>query len=568
MEPRPHARAFVALGLAFLTALAFAGVLRLPFIQFDDAEYVTGNPFLRDGLTWSAAAWAATSAHAANWHPVTWISHLIDVSLFGMSPQGPHAINLLLHCANVALLYVLLDRMTGAARPSMLATALFAVHPLRVESVAWISERKDVLSTFFWLATSLAYVGWVRDRKPARYVAVLLLFALGLASKQMLVTLPFTLLLLDAWPLGRIDVARPAWRTAWPLVREKLPMFGLAIVAAATTFIVQRQAGAARPMAEYSFLQRLENAGVAVLAYLVDTVWPTSLAVFYPHPETPLSVARLAGSLGLLGTITALAWWARRRQPSLIVGWLWFLGTLVPVIGLVQVGNQARADRYTYIPSIGLAIIVAWAISGARLRTRRAQVAGAVAAAAVVGTLAILTVRQVQFWRNDRTLFEHALQVTERNWLAETAIGMDLERKGDLPGAMARYERALAIRPTAPQALNNLGNLLVGIGQRDRGIALLRESVRHWPGYSSALANLGSSLAESGRVEEGIDYLRKAASIAPADASIRYNLGLALLQAGRPGEALAEFEVVCRLAPGDVEARALANRIRARLGRP
>jgi protein O-mannosyl-transferase len=568
MEQKPHARALVVLGLVSLTALVFAGVLHLPFIQFDDAEYVTRNPFLRDGLTWSAAVWAATSAHAANWHPVTWLSHLIDVSVFGVSARGHHAVNLLLHCANVALLFVLLDRMTGAPWRSALATVLFALHPLRVESVAWVSERKDVLSAFFWLATTLAYAGWIRERTRARYAGLLVLFALGLASKQMLVTLPFTLLLLDAWPLGRIDLARPTWRMVRPRVREKLPLFGLSFAAAATTFVVQRQAGAARPMAEYSFLQRLENAGVSVLAYLGDTVWPASLAVFYPHPDTPLSFSRLAGSLALLAAITAVAWWARRRQPSLIVGWLWFLGTLVPVLGLVQVGNQARADRYTYVPSIGLAIILAWAIPGARLGSRGVRLAWSAAAALVVAALAALTVRQIGFWKDDRTLFEHALRVTERNWLSETAIGMELEREGDVAGAISRYERALAIRPSAPQALNNLGYLLAGIGQRDRGIALLRESVRLWPGYGAALANLGSALAESGQVEEGIGYLRRASSVAPADASIRYNLGLALLQAGRPGEALTEFDAVTRLAPGDVEARAQATRIRARMGRP
>jgi protein O-mannosyl-transferase len=559
-------RLAIAAGLAAVAALAFHAVPGLPFIHFDDPEYVTGNPFLRGGLSREAVAWALTSSHAANWHPLTWVSHLVDVSLFGMDPRGHHAVNLLLHCANVALLFLLLERMTGDAGRSALAAALFALHPLRVESVAWVSERKDVLSAFFWIATTLAWVGWTRRRTAARYALVLLLFALGLASKQMLVTLPFTLLLLDAWPLRRIDAVRPTVRDLVPLVVEKLPLLALSATASVVTFLVQSGRGATRPMDRYPFPERLENAAASVWVYLADNVWPASLSVFYPHPEGPVSLPRLAGLLASLAAVTALAWVARRRAPWVTVGWLWFLGTLVPVLGLIQVGNQARADRYTYVPSIGLALIVAWSIP--RLQAAWARRTVWAVAAALVALLGVLTVRQVEFWASDRVLFEHADAVTRRNWLAETVLGMDLERRGDVAGAAARYQRALQIHPQSPQALNNLGSILVGAGARDRGIALLQEAVRLWPGYTAAVANLGSALAESGRLAEGLGHLRTAAIQAPDDPAIRYNLGLALEEAGRPEEALVEYEAVIRLVPGDGQARASASRIRSKLGRP
>ena len=534
----------IALALVLATTFALRGVLDLPFIQFDDPEYVTQNASVRNGLSWTGLGWALTAVHAANWHPVTWLSHMADVSVYGMAPTGHHATSLALHCVNVLLLFILLVKMTDAPWRSGLAAALFALHPLRVESVAWVSERKDVLSGFFWLTTTLAYVRWTRLRTWKAQVPVLTLFVLGLASKQMLVTLPFTLLLLDAWPLGRLDLSRPNPREIWSRVREKLPLFGLSAAAALTVYLVQAGAGAAKPVAQYSMLQRVENAGTSILAYLADTVMPTALAVFYPHPELPPSALTIAACFSLLVAVTGAAWWARRRFSFFIVGWLWFLGTLVPVLGFVQVGFQARADRYTYIPSIGLAMIVAWAVPA--VKKRSAWLVGLVAAT-VLGTLAFLTARQVGYWTSDRALFEHALRVTDRNWLAETAIGADKERNGDLAGAAAHYQRALTIRPQAPQALNNLGNLLVGAGSKDQGIALLREAVRQWPGYPAALSNLGSALAESGRLEEGIGYLELAARAVPEDPSMRFNLGLALLQAGRLRDALREFEAVTRL---------------------
>jgi Flp pilus assembly protein TadD len=549
----------VGAALVLVTAVAFRGVLDLPFIGFDDPEYVTQNPDVAGGLTLRSAAWAMTTGRAANWHPVTWLSHMLDASLFGLDPRGHHATSLVLHCANAALLFVLLLRMTGATWRSALAAALFALHPLRVESVAWVSERKDVLAAAFWLATTLAYVARTRAPSRRRYALAAVLLALGLASKQMLVTLPFTLLLLDAWPLRRIDLAHPTAAAAWPLVREKLPLFALAGAAAVAALVAQSSWGSTRPLAGVPLADRAGNAVVSIAAYAGKEVWPASLAVFYPYPSSPPAALAVLGILAALGVAAALAWRVRASRPSVPVGLLWFAGTLVPVLGLVQVGNQAMADRYTYVPAIGLSLAVAWTIPAPSRRAAALALAGV--AAAAVALLAALTVRQVGFWRSERSLFEHAAAVTERNWLAETAIGMDLERRGDVPGAVERYERAVAWNPRAPEALNNLGNALVGRGETARGIAYLREAVRLWPGYVSALGNLGAALAETGRAGEALPYLAEAVERAPAQASARYNLGLALLDLGRPVEALVQFEAVLALDPADADARAQVARL-------
>ncbi len=557
----PRTRIALAVGLAAVTAAVFGRALGVPFIGFDDPEYVTQNAHVLEGLTPRAIAWALGTGHAANWHPLTWLSHLLDVTLFGLSPAGHHATSVALHCVNAALLLVLLARLTGAPGRSLLAAALFALHPLRVESVAWIAERKDVLSGFFWLATTLAYVAFVRARTRRRYLAVVALLALGLASKPTLVTLPFALLLLDAWPLGRLDLAHPSRAAAWPLVREKLPLFALSAASSAVTLATQGAWGALRPMQHVALPARIANAVVALVAYLAKTAWPASLAVFYPYPAPappPLEVGLAAAAL--LGA-TALAWRARRTHPFALVGWLWFAGTLVPVLGLVQVGAQSMADRYTYVPSIGIALIVAWAIPAPR--SPRGRAAAAAAATLALAILSAVTIRQLGFWQSERRLFEHAADVTEGNWVAETAIGTDLERTGDAAGAIAHYRRALAFNPAAPQALHNLGNALVGRGETREGIAYLREAVRLWPRYVSALANLGAALCETRQLPEGLAVLAEAVRLAPDHVAARYNLAMALLDAGRTDEALAELDAVVRLAPSDVEARAQAARLRA-----
>jgi Tfp pilus assembly protein PilF len=554
-------RLALAAGLAIATAATFHDATGLPFIGFDDPEYVTQNAHVLAGLTPRSAAWALTTSHASNWHPVTWLSHMADVSAFGLDPGGPHAVNAALHVISAVLLFLLLVRTTAAPWRSALAAALFALHPLRVESVAWVSERKDVLGTVLWLATMHAYVGWVRRPSPARGVLVASAFAAGLAAKPMLVTLPFALLLLDVWPLRRLAVAPLRARDVWPFVREKLPLFALSGATCAITILAQR--GAMKPMERTPFLERAANAVVAIPAYVGKSVWPSGLAIFYPWRPRPVAIVA-AAALALV-VASALAWRVRERRPYVLVGWAWFLGTLVPVLGLVQVGNQAMADRYTYVPSIGLCAIAAWALPWPRRRAL--AIATGAAALGVVAVLGALTVRQIGFWRTERSLFEHALEVTEGNWVAETIVGVHLERAGDGEGAMARYRRALELNPRAPQALNNLGNALVARGRHREGIAYLAEAVRLWPAYAIGLANLGSALTEVGAVEESIPYLADAARRLPESTGIRFNLALALERAGRFDEALARFEEVVRSDPGDRAALAHAQRLRAWTGR-
>jgi Tfp pilus assembly protein PilF len=557
----------VAAVLVGLVALAYREATALPFVSFDDPEYVLENPFVRHGLDWKGIAAAMVSGHAANWHPVTWITHMVDVSAFGLDPTGPHVVNVVLHAANAVLLFALLVRLTGATWRSALVAALFALHPLRVESVAWISERKDVLSTFFWLATTHAWVAWVRNPRLVRYAGVLALFALGLASKQMLVTLPFTLLLLDFWPLKRFGWPGERERSLAELVREKAPLFALAVVAAAVTFLVQSGAGATRPLSGIPLPFRIANAVDAVYQYLFRIAWPSSLAVFYPYPEAARPPWWIAAQVAGILAVTALAWRRRAANPALLVGWLWFLGTLVPVLGLVQVGNQAFADRYTYVPSIGIFLALAWSIPVGWATSGRRRLAVAAVAILVLGTLVFLTSRQVETWKSDASLFGHALRVSDRNWVAETMVGHQMELAGDVQGALERYRRAIAIRSDAPQALNNLGNLLVTLGRPAEGIPYLREAVRVWPGYVGALSNLGAALAEAGALQEGTTYLREAVRRAPEHLAARYNLAQALVQAGDLEGAAAELEWVTRLAPDDRAARVQLAQIREALRR-
>jgi Tfp pilus assembly protein PilF len=557
-------RWIIAAGLILLTVAVFWPVLNLPFINVDDPEYITQNVHVLNGLNIRSFVWSLGTTHAANWHPVTWFSHMMDVTLFGIGPRGHHAMNLLIHCGNAVLLFMVFSSFTGAIWRSAFLAALFAIHPLRVESVAWVSERKDVLSTFFWVAGILAYGAYVRRPDWRRYGLLLALFVLGLASKPMLVTFPFTLLLIDVWPLKRIHLEGLSLHACWPFVREKLPLFAFSAASSLITFFAQRAGGAMKAMEEISLGARLTNAVTAVVSYVHKTVWPTSLAIFYPFPESPVSNPKVLAMLLALIVATVLTIRVRRSHSFVAVGWLWFLGTLVPVIGLIQVGNQSMADRYTYVPGIGLALIIAWAIPA--LSARQPIRVGAVACAAAAGIclLSTATVRQIGYWSNELQLFEHALAVTERNWLAEYVIGTKLEQQGQIDAAIAKYRRALEIRPQAPEARNNLGNALIKQGKREEGIAHLREAVRLWPGYVSALSNLGAALCEGDQVEQGLLYLRQAVRQAPDDIPARYNLGLALLSLNRWEEARRHFEEVLRLAPNDVEARMQLERLRVR----
>jgi tetratricopeptide (TPR) repeat protein len=516
-HPTLRAGPFAALcvGLVVLTMVAFSAVVSLGFVNYDDNLYVTDNAHVLGGLNSQSLAWALTSTHASNWHPVTWVSHMIDVQLFGVDAAGHHLTSLLIHTANVLLLFWLLVRMTGALwRPAFVA-ALFAIHPLHVESVAWIAERKDVLSTLFWLLTTAAWLHWLASRTLARYVLVLALFALGLMAKPMLVTLPFTLLLLDYWPLERATVL--------PLWTEKLPLFALSAASSVVTVIAQHAGGAVKNLLTVSFVARVANAAVAYVWYLGKSVWPASLAVFYPHPGY-WSGSLVVGSVLVLCGVTALALLLARRAPYLLFGWLWYLGTLVPVIGLVQVGSQATADRYTYVPLIGVFVALAWGLSA--LVAARPAARNAMAAFAVIALLALLLVTraQVRVFSDSVSLFENALAVTHDNIVAENNLGNALRDRGEVDAAIAHYEEALLVRPDFFDARENLGLVLERLGRHDEAIAHLQQGVKIKPGLASAHHNLGIALANVHRVPEAIAEFEQAVRLDPGFEPARNNL--------------------------------------------
>ena len=454
----------------------YAPVRHHEFVNFDDSQYVSQNPEVTGGLNGRAVSWALTTGHAGNWHPLTWLSHLLDVELFGLDPGRHHLTSVALHLANTLLLFGLLFRMTGALFRSAFVAALFALHPLHVESVAWIAERKDVLSALFFLLTLSAHLAYVRRPGWSRYVLVVVLFALGLMAKPMLVTLPFVLLLLDFWPLGRA-AAPSAWRR---LIVEKLPLLALAIASSLVTLLVQQRAGAIKGLDLLPLSRRLATAVLACVWYAAKVVWPTHLAALYPYPA-PVPSWQALGALAVLAAVSLIVLRAAPRQPYLPVGWFWFIGTLVPVLGLVQVGSQPWADRYTYIPVIGLFIVVAWGAVDLLAGWRHRHVLLAGAAALVLVACAIAARRQVGYWRSSVVLWEHALEVTTANHRAESNLAHALAGQRRLEEAVAHYSAALRIKPDFAEAHNNLGLALAEQGQGTRGHGPLRRGLARAP---------------------------------------------------------------------------------------
>ncbi len=553
------ARALAALLLAGATLAAFAPVLSAEFVIYDDERYVLRNPHVQEGFTAGALRWALSAGYASNWHPLTWMSHMLDWRLYGPSPAGHHLTSLLLHMASAVALFLLLDRMTGAPGRSAFAAALFALHPLHVESVAWVAERKDVLSTLIWILTAWAYVGWTRRIGIARYLLVAALLALGLTAKPMLVTLPLTLLILDFWPLGRWGTG--AGRAA-RLLAEKVPLLALSAASAAVTVAVQAASPAVGSMQEFPLGVRVGNALVSCAGYLGKAVWPAGLAVFYPHPGSSLPLWKPVGAALLLAAVTALVVALRRSRPYLLAGWLWYLVTLLPVIGLVQVGEQAMADRYTYVPLIGPFVAVAWGIpdavravlaatrrdpSKSAPRERALRWALPAAAVAVLLALAFLTRAQAATWKNSVTLFEHALRVTRGNHLAHLDLGAALSREGRSDEALAHYKEAVRIKPDNAMAQYDLGAALAA---RDRDAEATEHYVRALaldPGYAAAHNNLGILLAKQGRIDEAARHYAEAVRLRPDFAEAHFNLAVAYHAVGRDAEARTEVETAMRL---------------------
>ncbi len=591
--------------LAGASLWAFLPAVDNGFVDYDDPDYVTANPHVTGGLTPHSLRWALLSARAANWHPLTWFSHQLDWELFTGAAWGHHFSSMVLHAANVVLLFVVLRQLTSAPWKSFLVALLFGLHPLRVESVAWVSERKDVLSTTFFLLTIWAYAKWARPRQnnhewirmdtngklpqsPPRpdtptlqrfnaptlphshawYVLSLACFALGLMSKQMLVTVPCVLFLLDFWPLGR-------WHIGFrKLLLEKAPFFAMALAACIITLVVQRRGGAmieGLPLAG-----RLENAAVSYFRYIGKLLYPVDLAFFYPPvPHWPALI--VVGSVLLLVALTVGVFLARSRCPYLMVGWLWFAGILVPVIGLVPAGEQSMADRYSYIPSIGLVWLLVW--GGAELIARRrvapelapgevrergakapvnpangTRIFGFVGGVALAMVWAGLTRQQVGYWKDDETLFRHALKVTSNNYLAHNNLGTAWDKRRRYDDAMAQFEAALRIKPNYAQGHSNLGVVLVEKNQLDDAIREFEAALRANPKYADAHNNLGIALERKGLMDDALREYELAAHLRPEFPDAHYNLGVALMKKGRLEQAIKEFEATLEQQPGSADA--------------
>jgi tetratricopeptide (TPR) repeat protein len=494
---RPQGLALAA--AIVLAALAvFSRALWNGFVLFDDNLYVTANLRVQQGLTLEGVAWAFRALDGGNWHPLTWLAHMLDVEIWGLEPAGHHATSVLLHAVNAALLYAWLWRTTGAAGRAAMATALFALHPLRVESVVWVAERKDLVSTLFWLLALHAWVGWTRRRSRVAWSAALAAFVVGLTSKSMLVTLPFTLLLVDVWPLRRLPAAA-SLRAAAPLLAEKLPFFAVSAAGCALALMSQG------PGIQESIPPglRVANAVLAVGRYLAQSAWPAGLAPMYLY-EVPLPVAAVAASAVVVAAFTIASALQLRARPHLFFGWLWFLGTLVPVLGLVQIGFQSRADRYTYVPHIGLAVAAAWVAADlARwLRVRRGFVTAA--ALAWLVALSALSWRQIGHWRDTISMWERTIAVTRNNWFAHTELGIMLVEQKRLEEAEAHFARALALVPTFPRARANWGNLLLARGETERALEQLRLAARAEPRMQDLHHHMGVALERLGNRREAL----------------------------------------------------------------
>jgi hypothetical protein len=558
----------VALGalLAASTILVYAGLAHHEFVNFDDNVFIYENPYLRLGLGIDGLRWASTTFYAANWLPLTWLSLLLDHSLWGTEPRGYHLTNLALHTGSTLLLFAALLRMTGQAARSAFVAAVFALHPLHVESVAWASERKDVLAGLFFMLTLYAYAIYAERRSVPRYACVFFALALGLLAKPTLVTLPFVLLLLDVWPLGRFQRARVHGGLA-ALLLEKLPLLLLSAASSAVTYAAQQSGGAmqlALPLGS-----RLENAVVAYAVYLGRAFWPRDLVFFYPHGGEGLALEQVGLAAAVLAGGCLLAGWAARRVPALLVGWLWYLGTLVPMIGLVQVGEQAMADRYTYLPLVGVALGLAWG-GGAlveRLPALR-QPLGAAAVVALVG-LGLVTLRQVEVWRDNASLYEHALRAMPDNYMAHYNLGRTLIREQRFAEAVPHLRETVRQRPAWADPRANLGVALLAIGEADEAVVHLGAASRGGLADPTIGVYLARAHLERGSLRPARRLLQEMLVAQPAAPSLALLLARVELADGRPEAALQAFLVVHRATPGwsaDPEARALCVEILASLG--
>jgi tetratricopeptide (TPR) repeat protein len=591
-------KVLICLLLSTAICIVYWQVIGFEFIKLDDPRYVTENPTIKQGITLQGIRWALVSVYAANWHPLTWMSHMLDVQLYGMNPGMHHFTNVLFHIINTLLLLFVLEKMTGALWRSAAVAALFALHPLHVESVAWISERKDVLSAFFWMLTMMGYLWYLQRRSLTRYLAVVVSYILGLLSKPMLVTLPFVLLLLDFWPLKRVNLlqakdlapnnnkSKVGYNSTWLglsiILVDKIPLILLALISSGTTFFAQKSWGAVASYVYMPIGTRIGNAAISYIAYLVKMFYPINLAVFYPYPKV-LHLYSIVLCLLLLLLITVLVLIAAKSLPYLMVGWLWYLGTLVPVIGIIQVGSQSMADRYTYIPLIGVFIMIVWGFTDLFGWVRHGKAALGVTSTLVFALLIVATWVQIGFWKNNETLFRHALQVTNNNDVAHLNVGYALFDKGDVDSAIKHYREALQINPANPKAYINLGEafetrkdtktaigyylkgleldpnnadahtalgtLFAGVGNTDEAVKHFNEALKINHGYIEAHNNLGNLMLHIGNYDEAIKHYTEALSIDPHQAEIYNNLGTAFIYKGDIKKAIESYQDSLREKP-------------------
>ena len=502
----------VAAALAAVTIAVYLQVRNFDLISYDDYTYVTANPQVKEGLTANNFTWAFTAAQAHNWHPLTWLSLMLDSTLFGPGPRWFHLTNLLLHTANTILLFYVFVKMTKALWPGAFVAATFALHPLHIQSVAWVAERKDVLSSLFWLLTIVFYLRYLERQTIFRYVLTLLIFTLGLMAKPMLVSLPFILLLLDYWPLGRFHNSKFSILNS---VIEKLPLFFLSAVSAIVTLIVQQRTGAVKDIVKFPFSSRIANALVSYADYIGKMFWPANLSIFYPHPGSTVNLSIAILSALLLLAVTAFVIRLARTHRYLLVGWLWYIVTLIPVIGIVQVGNQAMADRYTYIPLTGLFIIIAWGLPDllAKYSFRKSLIA--VAATAVLIAMSVSTYQQLRYWQNSITILEHAAEVTPNNRFAYANLGAVYFQRNMYDEAISYSNKALQIDPCDLMSQLNLGAALCRRGKINEGIVHFEKALQIDPCDVPTHLNLGVALTKQGKIQQAIEHYNEALRIDP-----------------------------------------------------
>jgi protein O-mannosyl-transferase len=578
----------ICIFLTVATLAAFWQVNNCDFTNYDDPYYITKNDHVQNGITIEGIRWALTTVHVENWHPLTWISHLLDVQLFGLQPRWHHLTNLVFHIANTLLLFFVLYRMTKAHWESAFVAALFALHPLHVESVAWVAERKDVLSTFFWMLTMGAYCYYVERPKLQRYLIVVLFFALGLMAKPMLVTLPFVLVLLDYWPFQRFQLKKSAlkirtalnkqkgqpkkkhmvveevkaekpadsvyqWGSIRPLLWEKIPLIALAALSSIVTYIVQQKGGAVSSFETVPLSVRIANAFISYITYIGKTIWPNDLTVLYPLSMS-LPTWQVVGAVLLLMTITIVVIWKARKIPYALVGWLWYAGTLVPVIGIVQVGLQARADRYTYLPLIGLFIMVVWGVSDLSKNWRYRKQVLVASSTGILICCGIISWTQVQYWQNSITLFEHALRVTDNNYTAYYNRGTAYADLGNYRQAIEDYDKVVEINPKYKEAYNNRGNASAILGNYRQAIGDYDKAIEINPKDEKAYNNRGNAYLLLGNDRQAIGDYNMAIEINPKYTEVYFNRGHAYSNLGNYRQAIEDFDKGIEINPNDEKA--------------